>query len=177
MRLLKAITNESAASIKQKMKQAANIADYKRWQIIYCLLNYDNVNAEYLADITGYSQATVYSIVQKFNKANDSIISKSRGGRRRSLMTLSEEQEILHGLEKQAINGQIMSFWDIKKVVEDKVGKPVSDDCLWDLFKRNNWTKHSPRPYHPKKDEAKQKEFKKNSKRIWMPQATTLIQD
>ena len=58
---------------------------------------------------------------------------------------------------------------DIRKVVEKKVGQSVSDDYLWDLFKRHNWKKKAPRPQHPKKQQAKQEEFKKNSPSFWSP--------
>jgi len=54
-------------------------------------------------------------------------------------------------------------------VVENKVGKAVSDDFLWDLLNRNGWKKKMPRPHHPQRDITAQAEFKKNSPRIWMP--------
>jgi transposase len=155
--------------VKLALKAAKSPADFKRWQIIYLVLTQD-VDASYLADITGYSKANVYSIVQQHNNSKNKDVSiKSRGGRRRSLLSVEEETSLMKGLEEKALKGQILSFWDIKKVVEKKVGKAVSDDFIWDLFKRNGWTKHTPRPHHPKKNQALQDEFKKNSRAIWMP--------
>jgi transposase len=150
------------------MKTAKTPSDFRRWQIIHLVHSY-SVDADYLADITGYSKANIYNIIQQFNTGQGDVNTKNKGGRRRELMTLDEEKNLMKGLEAKAINGQILSYKDIKKIIENKLSKEVSNDFLWDLFKRNGWTKHSPRPHHPKKNQEKQNEFKKNSKTIWMP--------
>jgi len=164
------ITNPiSPDEVKLAMKAAKTSADFKRWQIIYLVLT-KGVDAKYLADITGYSKANIYAIVQQHNHSKTLDVStKSRGGRRRALMSIEEETTLMKGLETKALKGQILSFWDIKKLVETKVAKKVSDDFIWDLFKRNGWTKHTPRPHHPKKNQDSQEEFKKNSRTVWMP--------
>ncbi len=171
------ITNPiSAEKAKSALKAAKSPSDFKRWQIIYMVLT-QNVDANYLSDITGYSKANIYAIVQQHNNKDKPDVSiRSRGGRRRSLMSVEEEASLMKGLEDHAIKGQILSFWDIKKIVENKVGKVVSDDFLWDLFKRNGWTKQTPRPHHPKKNEALQEEFKKTSRTIWIPSKMILDQ-
>jgi transposase len=155
--------------VKEKMKTSVSASDFKRWQIIYHLNNY-SVDAQYLSDITGYSKATIYSIVQGLNNTNRlDLDTKPKGGRRRELMSIDEERKLMESLTDKALKGQILSGKDIRKVVEKKINRPVSDDYIWDLFKRNGWTKHSPRPHHPQKDNKKQEEFKKNSKTIWLP--------
>src|SRR5674476_3725 len=155
--------------IKHKMAVAKTTADFKRLQILLLVSGY-NVDAEYLSEITGYSKANVYAIVQQHNNPDKpDVTTQSRGGRRRSLLSIEEEQSMMKGLEDKALAGQILSYLDIKKVIEKKVNKEVSDDFIWDLFKRNGWTKHSPRPHHPKKNEANQEEFKKNSRSVWLP--------
>lgn len=169
MRLLQLTQEISPLTIKEKMQAATSISDYKRWQIIYSVCSY-SVDAEYLSDITGYSKASIYSIVQSFNKSkNLDISSKQKGGRRRELMSVEQERELMTSFESKALKGQILSGNDVRKIVEQKINKVVSDDYIWDLFKRNGWTKHSPRPHHPNKDIEKQEEFKKNSKTIWLP--------
>lgn len=169
MRVLQLTQKISPEIIKAKMNTASNVSDYKRWQIIYNVCVY-SVDAKYLSDITGYSKANVYAIVQQFNKLKTpDVSSKPKGGRRRELMSVEQERELMNSLESKALKGQILSGKDVRKIVEQKTNKTVSDDYIWDLFKRNGWTKHSPRPHHPKKDAKKQEEFKKNSKTIWMP--------
>lgn len=168
MRILRLNKSISIETIKSKMKIAKTVSEYKRWQIIYLISSYQ-VDAEYLSDITGYSKASIYGVVQQFNSKTTDVSPKSKGGRRRELMTIEDEAEVMKAMENKALKGQILSYRDVKKAVESKVGKVVSDDYIWDLFKRNGWTKHSPRPHHPQKDTSKQDEFKKNSKTIWLP--------
>jgi transposase len=169
MRLLKITQEISPEIIKAKMKSATSVSDYKRWQIIYIVSVY-SVDAEYLSDITGYSKANVYAIVQQFNNSKRAdVTTKQRGGRRRELITVEQERELMKSLESKALKGDILSGKDVRKIVEQKTSKPVSDDYIWDLFKRNGWTKHSPRPHHPKRNMEKQEEFKKNSRTIWLP--------
>ena len=169
MRTLVLTNPISDETIKQKMSDAKLIADFKRWQVLYMVKSYD-VDADYISDITGYSKANIYAIVQQHNNPNKKEVSiQARGGRRRSFMSIEEEKAFMQNLEGKALLGQILSYLDIKKLVETNVGRVVSDDFIWDLFKRNGWTKHSPRPHHPKKNHTMQEEFKKNSKTIWLP--------
>lgn len=169
MRVLQLKRDVNQEEIKSKMKSAETVSDFKRWQIIYSLSAYA-VDSDFLSDITGYSKYTIYSIVQQFNNSdNPNVDTKKRGGRRRSLMSVEEESLLMKSLEDMAVKGQILSERDVRKIVEQKLRKTVSNDFIWDLFKRNGWTKHSPRPQHPNKNEAEQDAFKKNSKAIWLP--------
>ena len=155
--------------IKKQMNLAKNISDFKRWQVIYFVSSY-KVDADYLSDITGFSKSNIYAIIQQFNNPNrQDIATKKRGGRMRSLMTIEQEKTFMQSIEAKAMSGQILSYLNIKKLVEIEIGKKVSDDFIWDLFKRNGWTKHSPRPHHPKRNTEAQEEFKKNSKSVWLP--------
>jgi transposase len=169
MRILKLKHQTNPLEIKEKMRTSKTAADYKRWQIIYMVLTYE-VDAGYLSDTTGYSKPAIYSIIKQFNKKSfGDVTTKQKGGRRREYMSIEEEQDFMTALEFKAIKGQILTSSDIRRNVEAKLGRKVSDDYLWDLFKRNGWTKHSPRPSHPKKNEELQEDFKKNSKAIWVP--------
>lgn len=171
MRVLRLTKDISVAAIKEKMSSAKDISDYKRWQVLLLAKNY-NVDAEYIADVTGFSKASVYSIIQLHNKAERlDVTTQNRGGRKRSLMTLEQEALFLGSLEKKALGGQILSYRDIKEAIEKQLSRTVSDDFIWDLFKRNGWTKHSPGPHHPKKNQQSQDDFKKNARSVWFPSA------
>ena len=74
-------------------------------------------------------------------------------------MSFEEEEIIMKYLKKQAIDGKILVAKHVRKIIETKLGKPVSDDYIWDLFKRHNWKKKMPRPEHPKKNKEAQAEF------------------
>lgn len=169
MRILYLKQKISPISIKEKMQAASSVSDYKRWQIIYHVCCY-HVDATYLSDITGYSKSSIYAIVEQFNSSPHKDVSmKPKGGRRRAYLSIEEEEQLLQSLEAKALQGKILSLKDIKFLLEGKLNKPVSDDYIWDLFRRNGWTKHKPRPYHPNKKPEYQEAFKKNSKTSWMP--------
>ncbi len=103
--------------------------------------------------------------MRQFNHSvSQDVSTEKRGGRRRFFLTLEQEKKLMKGLEQKALAGQILSYLDIKKIVEKEVGKAVSQDFIWDLFKRNGWTKHSPRPYHPKKIATFKKTLKKTQR-------------
>ena len=72
-------------------------------------------------------------------------------------------------LAEKAKQGKVITFDDIHKEVEKYIGRKVSDDYIWDLFKRHNWKKKMPRSEHPKRNKAAQEEFKKNSLKYWQP--------
>jgi transposase len=176
MRILKLKETANPEEIKKKLKASRLTSEYKKWHVLYIVSKY-SVDAEYLSDTTGYSKAMIYNIVQEFNKSEKfPDESKPRGGRKRSYLSLSEEKDFMKALETKALKSQILTFHDIRKATEDKIGHAVSDDYIWDLFKRNGWTKHSPRPHHPLKDASKQDDFKKNSKTIWLPLKMILTQ-
>ena len=93
------------------------------------------------------------------------------GGRReaRCILTLAEEKQILDSIEKDALIGKILIYKHVKEIVEKQIEREVSDDYIWDMFKRHDWTKKVPRQSHPKSNKEDQEEYKKNSKKIWQP--------
>jgi transposase len=84
-------------------------------------------------------------------------------------MSLEEESEFLKSLEQKALKGEILTYRHIKNKLELKLNRLVSDDYIWDLFKRHNWSKKVPRQSHPKADKEAQEEYKKNSPNYWQP--------
>ena len=84
-------------------------------------------------------------------------------------MSFEEEQNLMNDLAVFAVNGNILVAKHIGELIEKKLGKPVSEDYIWDLFKRHNWKKKMPRPEHPKKNKEAQEEFKKNSLKYRQP--------
>jgi len=172
MRVLKLsnlLTNED---IRHNLDIQKNIKDYKNWQIICALAFNPHKDAEEIASMLCIKRNLVYRVVAKYNKYGKDFNSiDKRGGFRKENAFLSREEEstFFQSLEKDAVDGKILTYRDIKKIIEEKLNREVSDDYIWNLFKRNEWTKKSPRPYHPLNDKNKVEEFKKNSKKIWLP--------
>ncbi|KAA6351361.1 hypothetical protein EZS27_001324 [termite gut metagenome] len=143
------------------------IRAFKDWQIIYCVAVNVGKTAAELSVLLGINKSRIYRIVQSYNKQGKGWrLSKQWGGRResRSLMSLEEERQLLKAVETEALSGRILIHKDIKGKIELQVGRQVSDDYVWDLFKRHNWKKKVPRGSHPKSNEDAQVEYKKNSR-------------
>ena len=175
MKKLKTATHFSEKSLKKIMNSQAEIRAFKGWQIIHCVATNPDKKSEEVALMLGVCKSTVLRVVKLYNKHGKNwfsyCYSGKRGGRRekRCHLSLEDERSLMKSFEADALNGKILIFKHIKKIVEERVGKEVSDDYIWDLFSRHGWSKKVPRQHHPKADKAAQEEFKKNSKKIWSP--------
>jgi transposase len=160
------------AEILLKLKSQTHYEQYICWQIIYSVFKNPSIECKELSTASALPEWKIFRIVERYNKEGNSFNGlKERGGRRKatSYLTLEDEKQLLSRISDKALKGLILTYNDIKAEVEQRIGKPVSDDYIWDLFNRHGWKKKAPRPKHPLKDVAKGEEFKKNSKRIWLP--------
>jgi transposase len=172
MRLLKVHPYLTNKELYQKLYQRSNIHDFRDWQIIYSVQTNPGILAKEIGRILGVSIHKIYRVIEAYNREGPNWKEgKQWGGRRNatSYLTLEEESGLMGNLEEKAKVGQILTAMDIKEEVEKKIGRKVSDDYIWDLFKRHGWKKKAPRPKHPKSNREAQENYKKNSKRIWLP--------
>ncbi|MCW3111062.1 MAG: hypothetical protein JWQ09_5568 [Segetibacter sp.] len=170
MRTLQLTSHLTNDQLIEKLSLSKGTADFNRWQILYLVQVVRQCSADIISPLVGLSKPSIYKIVEGYNNQGPSAIKcKARGGRRNALLSVEEEEQLFINLEEQASKGLIKTANDIRKVVELKVGKIVSDDFLWDLLHRNGWKKKMPRPHHPKRDIKQQAEFKKNSPKVWKP--------
>ena len=170
MRTLELVNHLSDAQLKERLGAAAGRPEFTRWQILYMVQVAGVRSAAVISPMVNLSKSSIYKIVEQYNKSGAGSIKYTlRGGRRRSLLSAEDELSLLSAIEQKAAKGLIKTAQDIRTIVEAKVGRPVSDDYLWDLLNRNGWKKKMPRPHHPKKDAAEQQEFKKNSPTVWNP--------
>jgi transposase len=170
MRSLQLSNHLTKSEVQTRLSNSRGTPSHSRWQIIY-LIQLGNIrSAELLAPLVNLSVHSIYKIVEKYNQAGaDALVYKQKGGRRRALLSLGEEAELFSSMEKLASKGLIKTANDLRTVVEQKTGKAVSDDYLWDLLHRNGWKKKMPRPHHPKRSIEEQADFKKNSPKSWSP--------
>jgi transposase len=172
MRVLKVKPHLTDAELKEVLNSQKSIQDFKDWQIIYSVQVNHGKQASEIAVILGVKPENIYKKVQRYNRFGMSWkTSVKRGGRReeRCIMTLEKEQDFLKSIEEDALVGQIITYQQVKLKLESQIGRTVSDDYIWDMFKRHKWTKKAPRQSHPQADKAAQEEFKKNFRRIWLP--------
>jgi transposase len=158
--------------LKRRLMSQKDIRMYSYWQILNAVINSPGKRAQEIADVLGTSATILKRIVRSYNNEGPDFDKYLQwGGRRQatSFMSVEEEAKMMKQLESKALKGAILTFKDIKETVEKKLDKEVSDDYIWDLFKRNHWSKKSPRPKHPKQDLQVQETFKKNSLNYWQP--------
>jgi len=172
MRLLKTQPHLTDKELYKKWKSQKEIRAYQDWQIIYSVqLNYGKTAKE-LSAVLGVKDTKIRSVIQSYNKNGINWRTYGMwGGRReeRCLLSLDEEKALLSEIETDALAGKILIYKHVKSVVEEQVGTKVSDDYIWDLFRRHDWTKKVPRQSHPQADKEKQEEYKKKSKKMWQP--------
>jgi hypothetical protein len=162
MRPLKTNPHPNPEQYKSRMKLAKTASEFRHWQVLYLEATY-RVTAAYLSDTTGYSKAAVYRILQEPEKRT---LSKTKGGRKRELMSVAEEKDMMKRFENLAIQGKVVNSKNIKKAVEAIAGRSVSEDYIWDLFKRNGWKKHLPAPNQYNNTQT---DPRKKPKTIWLP--------
>jgi len=172
MRILKIKSHLTDKEIFAILSSQKEVRAYRDWQIIYSVQTNQGIKAEELSQILGITKSKIYYTVQYYNKHGVNWRTYGNwGGRReeRSVLSMEEEKKLLKEFEEDALIGKILIYKHIKSRVEVKVGREVSDDYIWDLFKRHKWKKKVPRQGHPKSDKVAQDEFKKNLKSYWSP--------
>lgn len=172
MRILSTKPHFNDIELKEILNSQTLVRAYQDWQIIYLVQTNKNKTTKDISEFLGIAKSKIYKVIQEYNKHGISWRTYNNwGGRRekRSLLSLEEEANILKEVEKDALQGKILIYKQVKEIIEKKISKNISDDYVWDLFKRHGWSKKVPRQHHPKRDLEKQEEYKKNSKKIWQP--------
>ena len=172
MSVLKLKDDISLQELRKSMNIETDIRFFKQWQILNAVANNPGIKASDLAQILGIGTGVIYRTVEVYNNEGIEFNNALQwGGRRqsRSILSLEQERALLNSIEAKSLRGGILTAKEIKKEVETKAGREVSNDYLWHLFKRHGWKKKAPRPKHPKQDLAAQEEFKKNFLMQWQP--------
>ena len=172
MRVLKIEPYLTSSELSKVMNSQKSIHDFRDWQIIHSVQENPGKTASEIAAILCVKPENIYKKVQRYNKFGVSWKADVKhGGRReeRCIMSLDNEREFLKSIEEDAIGGQIITYQQVKQKLETRMKVMVSDDYIWDMFKRHKWSKKVPRQSHPKADKAAQEEFKKNFRKIWQP--------
>jgi transposase len=172
MRRLKLTEYHSDTDIHQIITSIKGYNEVVDWKIIQAVKNNPGIEANEIAKVLSISSKKVYKVIQEYNKTGEKYKTETKWGGRRektSYLSLEEEEELLNQTKQKALQGLIITAKDIKKEFEKKIGESVSDDYIWKVFKRHNWTKKTPRPEHPKTDIETQEEFKKNFLKSWKP--------
>ena len=172
MRQIKLNPHLTQEKLMNKLLIQKDIRSFKQWQIINAVAQNKGKSSEELAQVLGISKHILLRTVRQYNQHGKEFQSKLQwGGRRKetSFLTFEQEEKLMNTFSSKALHGEILTAKDIKKEIEKRLRREVSDDYIWDLFKRHGWNKKSPRPKHPKQDLQAQEEFKKNFPKHWQP--------
>ena len=138
--------------LKRGMNSQKRADDFRDYQIIYSIRTNIGIKAEDISGILGITKNKIYKTVEKYNKYGLSWKSgKTKGGRRasRCILSLEEEASFLKKVEQEALKGKIVTFRRKKDKLVLQIKRQVSDDYIWDLFKRHHWRKKVPCQSHP----------------------------
>jgi transposase len=118
---------------------------------------------ETTAEILGIGRNRVCVLRRQFRQAGGATFGERerRGGRRRELMSVEEEQAFLAPWVEQAKNGGVLVVPPIHAAYEQKVGKSVPRSTIYRLLARHGWRKVMPDTRHPKANVPAQEDFKK----------------
>jgi len=174
MRVLKVKVSLSNEKIKANIRSHKSYNDIIDWLIVQAVQKQDCNNANEIAKVLGVSVNKIYKVIQDYNKSGENFKQNVQwGGRRATNCYLSkdEEKQVLEELRPSSLKGKFLTAKDIQTAFEMKIGHKVTQDYIWKVLRRNNWTKKTARPEHPKTDYEKQEDFKKNSQIIWQPRS------
>ena len=154
---------------KQLRDEAASVSDYRK-ALSVILVAECGLDPDQAADILGISRRTVFRDKREICSQDDAP-QKTWGGRRNVSMTIEEEREFLSQWQEKATAGGVLTVPPIHAALVERLGRSVPLSTTYRLLARHGWRKVQPDTKHPKSDPALQEEFKKNSRKQWLPPA------
>lgn len=163
MKDLIACDKPTIARLAERLKEAESHSQYQRIQCVLIRATLGS-SAARIAQLLGWSTATVHVIHSRWAKEGDAIFElRGRGGRHHQNLSAEQEAQVLAPFIERAAAGGMLKVAEIQQAYEQQVGKPVAPSTIYRLLDRHGWRKLVPRPRHPKADVAAQAAFKKTS--------------
>jgi len=163
MKDLIASDKATIARLAERLKQADSHSQYQRIQCVLIRATLGSSAAQ-IAQLLGWSTATVHVIHSRWAKEGDALFElRRRGGRRHQHLSAEQEAQVLAPFIERASTGGMLKVAEIQQAYEQQVGKPVAPSTIYRLLDRHGWRKLVPRPRHPKADIAAQAAFKKTA--------------
>jgi len=146
-KVTKAVPHLRTEEILEKMKQTAGFWRIQKWLVI---LNatVDPRPAKTLALHTGLAEQTVHNLVSDYNRHGPKALdTPGKGGRKRACLTLPEESAFLQPFLQSALAGQAATAVEIKRSLEELLGRKVHKTTVYRLLDRHGLRKLA-RPFH-----------------------------
>lgn len=137
--------------------------EFRRFLCVWLRIE-SNLTSVEIARILDWHPITVRTTQQEFIKHGvGALAEKPRGGRRRQLMSLEDEQIFLNGFAERAKAGSLLVVGDVHTALEAHLGRKVAESTTYRILKRHGWRKVVPRPFHPKRNSEAAEAFKKGA--------------
>src|SRR3954468_4064634 len=103
MRTLQLTNHLTDAELKEKLSMSNGKPEFSRWQILYMVQVGKIHSAAVISPLVNLSKPSIYKIIEQYNKSGVTGVRYSpRGGRRRSLLSIAEEEEVFRSIEHKA---------------------------------------------------------------------------
>lgn len=152
------------AELKQALKEARDIGEYRRLQAVH-LREALGLGVEAIAEATGFSVSHVKNTHGAYRRGGiDALRTQGKGGRYHERQSIEEEQAFIEPFIEEAKAGHVLEVSRIHRALEEKLGKKLRVQNTYNLLHRHGWRKIAPRPRHPQGDPAEQEAFKKTGR-------------
>jgi len=164
------IDPELVVKARAVVAQAADAKELRAAQAIL-LPALAHTTLDQTAALLGVGRASVSRLQQRFREGIQPARSSRRGGgRRRAIMTLEAEKAFLAPWAEQARNAGVLVVSPLRAALAETLGrKKVAASVVYRLLARHGWRKVAPDTRHPKSDPAAQADWKRNSRKRWLP--------
>ncbi|MBF0466686.1 MAG: hypothetical protein HQK88_07635 [Nitrospirae bacterium] len=135
---------------KEILSKAKTVGDFKQAQAVVLPLEY-GFSIEQTASVIGVSKGWACRLRTQFIKSGGACITNKakRGGRRRENMSNEEEKAFLTPFFEKATNGGILVVGEVKKSLDEKLGRKTALASVYNLLHRNGWHKIAPDKRNP----------------------------
>jgi len=149
---------------KDRLSKARKVEELRQAQAVVLPLEY-GFSLQETAAIIGVSKGWASHLRMQFIRSGGVYEEEKpkRGGRRRENMSLEEEREFLAPFFEKAAAGGILVVGEIKKALDERLGRKTALASAYNLLHRHDWRKLAPDKRHPRADPVAQAEWKKNS--------------
>ena len=142
------ITEEEYAEIVELRKSNKDKNIDRRLHVL--VLRYKGMSYDEIAKVTGYNSQYAQLLISKYRKQGLREYAKKHQTSHCWNMSYEEEQKVLDECAKEAEDGTILTVMDIKKKLEERLGREANSSYAYDVLHRHGWRKVMPRSKHPK---------------------------
>ncbi len=155
------ITEEEYNKVKIAEKNTKDKKISRRLKVIQ--YSYEGLTNKEISEKLDYNESYITQILKKFKKEGLDEFIKNKYKANHSYMSIETEERILSKFESEAEKGNIISVKEIRKEIEEEIGRKTPDNYVYRLLNRHNWRKVLPRRKHPK---SASKEEQNSSKKL-----------